>query len=68
MYPFHLFNFSNKRKTNCQINVMPNGTTNSDSDAKQILSVTFLNIKSYTRLNSNKKYNEFLKYGQALTN
>lgn len=42
---------------------MPNGTTNSDSDAKQISSVTFLNIKSYTRLNSNKKYNEFLKYG-----
>lgn len=63
MYPFHLFNFSNKRKTNCQKNVMPNGTTNSDNDAKQILSVTFLNIKSYTRLNSNKKYNEFLKYG-----
>lgn len=49
MYPFHLFNFSNKRKTNCQINVMPNGTTNSDSDAKQILSVTFLNIKTQIR-------------------
>lgn len=63
MCPFHLSNFSNKRKTNCQITVMPNGTTNSDSDAKQISSVTFLNIKSYTRLNSNKKYNEFLKYG-----
>lgn len=63
MYPFHLFNFYNKRKTNCQTNVMPNGTTNTDSDAKQISSVTFLNIKSYTCLNSNKKYNEFLKYG-----
>lgn len=47
---------------------MPNGTTDTDSDAKQISSVTYLNIKSYTCLNSNKKYNEFLKYGLPLTN